>query len=195
MNSQEGKLFVISGPSGVGKGTLVSLLIQKYPNLILSTSVTTRKPRPGEINGVNYFFVDKEDFISRVENEYFLEWAEFAGNYYGTDKNIAEGIIKQGYNLLLEIDVKGALQVKEKKSDSVLIFIEPPSFEELKSRLFRRMTESESEIKERLSIVKSELSKKNKFDYSIINDDLTRALNELENIVNKELNKQESQQS
>lgn len=189
---EKGKLFVISGPSGVGKGTLVSLLTNKYPEITLSTSVTTRAPRPGEVSGIHYFFVEKEIFLYRLKKGDFLEWTEFAGNYYGTDKNIVEIAIEQGYNLILEIDVKGALQVKAKKPDAILIFIQPPSVEELKSRLFKRKTESEREIEDRLSIVKSEIEEKNRFDYCITNDDLDKAFKQLENIIINQINKTES---
>ncbi len=188
---QKGSLFVISGPSGVGKGTLVNLLRAKCPEIALSTSVTTRKPRPGEINGTHYFFIEKEVFLYRLKHGDFLEWNEFAKNYYGTDRNIVETAVQQGHNLLLEIDVKGALQVKEKKPEAILIFIEPPSLEELKARLFKRKTESEREIQERLSIVKSEIGKKHLFDYSIVNDDLELAFSELENIIMNQINRTE----
>jgi len=193
MNQEKkGKLFVISGPSGVGKGTLVNLLIEKHPEITLSTSVTTRTPRPGEVSGIHYFFIEKEVFLYRLNEGDFLEWTEFAGNYYGTDKNIVELAVQQGYNLLLEIDVKGAIQVEEKKPEAVSIFIEPPSLEELKSRLFKRKTESQKEIDERLSIVKSEIEKKHLFDYCIVNDNLDKAFAELEDIVVKEMDKAES---
>lgn len=187
MNQEKGKIFVISGPSGVGKGTIVRHLIGKLPEVALSTSVTTRPPRPGEINGIHYFFIKKETFLDKLKKGGFLEWTEFAGNYYGTDKNIMELTIKEGFNLILEIDVKGALQVKEKKPEAVLIFIEPPSIDELKSRLFKRKTESEEQIQKRLSIVKSELEKKDKFDYCILNDNLDEAFTKVENIIYKHL--------
>ena len=180
---KKGKLFVISGPSGVGKGTLVNLLKIKHPEIVLSVSATTRKPRPGEINAQHYFFVKTETFLDRIEKGKFLEWAEFAGNYYGTDTAFVEENLNQGKNVILEIDVKGALQVKEKMDSAILIFIEPPSMEELKSRLFKRKTESEEEIQKRLAIVKSELDQKNKFDYIIINKYLSPAYSELENVI------------
>ncbi len=187
MNQEKGKIFVISGPSGVGKGTIVRRLIGKLPEVALSTSVTTRPPRAGEINGIHYFFIKKETFLDKLEKDCFLEWTEFAGNYYGTDKHIMELTIKEGFNLILEIDVKGALQVKEKKPEAVLIFIEPPSIDELKARLFKRKTESEEQIQKRLSIVKSELEKKDKFDYCILNDNLDEAFAKVENIIYKHL--------
>lgn len=180
--ARKGKLFVVSGPSGVGKGTLVRMLQMKHPEIRLSISATTRKPRPGEVRGVDYIFMEKENFLEMVEKGYFLEWAEFAGNYYGTDGNIVDKTIEQGNNLLLEIDVKGALQVKTKRPEAVLVFIEPPSVEELKSRLFKRKTESETEIEKRLSIVRSEIEQKGKFDYTVVNDNLSEAFIEFEKI-------------
>jgi guanylate kinase len=192
-SKRRGCLFVISGPSGVGKGTLVSLLRENYPGIILSTSATTRTPRPGEISGIHYFFIDKESFQQMIKRDEFLEWTEFAGNYYGTDKNIVKLSLEQGYDLILEIDVNGALQVKEKMNQAVLIFIEPPSFEELRSRLFKRRTESEQEIQSRLAIVKKEIENKSKFDYVILNKNLHEAFLNLEEIVLNEINKVESQ--
>lgn len=189
---KKGKLFVISGPSGVGKGTLVKMLLAKHSEITLSISATTRKPRPGEVRGIDYIFMDKENFLEMVKMGYFLEWAEFAGNYYGTDRTIVEKALEQGQNILLEIDVKGALQVKSKKPEAVLIFIEPPSMEELQARLFKRKTESEAEIQRRLAIVKSEIELKNKFNYRIINDNLNNAFLELENVIKTELEASES---
>lgn len=183
MSSDKGKLFVISGPSGVGKGTLVNLLCVKHPDLVISVSATTRQPRPGEVNGKHYYFVDREVFLDRVNKGKFLEWAEFSGNFYGTDGAFVEENLNQGKHVLLEIDVKGAVQVKKKMESAVLIFIEPPTVEELQSRLFKRKTESDEEIQKRLNIVKSELEQKAIFDYTITNKFLASACNELENII------------
>lgn len=186
---KKGTLFVISGPSGVGKGTLVAMLRKNHPEITMSVSATTRYPRPGEINGEHYFFLTKEDFQSRVDAGEFLEWAEFSGNYYGTNKKFVENMIENGQNIILEIDVKGALQVKDKMTGAVLIFIEPPSLEELQKRLFKRRTESEVEIQKRLAIVKSELDKVREFSYKVINDNLDNAYCELESIILKEISK------
>jgi len=185
--AKKGKLFVIAGHSGVGKGTLVALLREKNPEIKLSVSVTTRKPRPGEINGVSYFFTEKETFHEMVKQGCFLEWAEFAGNCYGTDKEIVEKNLAKGQDIILEIDVQGALQVTDKNPEAVLIFIESPSFEELKSRLLGRKTESEQDIQKRLSVVEFELAQKNRFNYSIVNDNLDKAFIELENIIKQEM--------
>ncbi|OGH98112.1 MAG: guanylate kinase [Candidatus Melainabacteria bacterium GWF2_32_7] len=181
--NRKGRVFIISGPSGVGKGTLLSLLIGKHPEIVLSVSVTTRKPRTGEVHGVNYIFISKEEFEEMIEKDEFLEWAIFAGNYYGTYANIVQESLNMGLDVALEIDVKGALQVKEKLKDAVLIFILPPSIAELQTRLFKRKTDSQESIQKRLSIVKSEIEKKHLFDYEIVNQDLDMAIKNLEAIV------------
>jgi len=186
--SKKGKLFVIAGPSGVGKGTLVTLLLEKNPEISFSVSVTTRKPRPGEVHGVNYFFVEREKFQEMIEEGRFLEWAEFAGNLYGTDIKIVRESLSHGQNILLEIDIQGALQVIEREPEAVMFFIEPPSFEELKARLVGRKTESEEDVQKRLAFAKSELEQKDKFKYRITNDNLDEAYQELEKIVRHELN-------
>ena len=187
-SAKKGTLFVISGPSGVGKGTLVSMLRKKHPDISLSISATTRQPRPGEIDTLHYFFLTKEDFKNRIDEGEFLEWAEFSGNCYGTNKKFVEKSLNKGKNIILEIDVCGALQVKSKMPEAVLIFIEPPSLEALKSRLFKRNTESEKEVQNRLDIVKGEIEKKHEFNYVMMNDNLQEAYNTLENIILKEIN-------
>jgi len=184
---KKGTLFVISGPSGVGKGTLVSMLRQNHPEIKLSVSATTRNPRAGEINGVHYFFLTKENFKKRIESGEFLEWAEFSGNFYGTNKNFVEKMLKDGHNIILEIDVQGAIQVKNKLQEAILIFIEPPCFEELKLRLLKRSTETEEEIQKRLAVVKGELQQKQEFNYVMVNDNLDTAFKNLENIILKEI--------
>lgn len=183
MDIKKGKLFVISGSSGVGKGTLLKQLVQRNPELEVSISATTRNPRPGEVDGVNYFFTSKEDFLKEVENGDFLEWAEFNGNYYGTKQAWVERNLNKGRNLILEIETKGALQIKEKMPDAVLIFILPPSLEELEHRLRGRNTEDEATIQGRLHEVKREIECSKNYDYRIINDDLEKALAELEKLV------------
>jgi guanylate kinase len=181
--SKKGKIFVISGPSGVGKGTLLKMLLAKHPEISLSVSATTRNPRQGEVNEVNYFFISKEKFQESIEKGDFLEWAKFADNYYGTYKSTVEKALLEGKNIALEIEVQGAMQIKEKMPEAKLIFVSPPSIEELKSRLIGRNTESEEVIQKRLSIVESEFEKRKYFDYEIINDDLNRAYEELEKII------------
>ncbi|HBH18017.1 MAG TPA: guanylate kinase [Cyanobacteria bacterium UBA9579] len=181
--NRKGRVFVIAGPSGVGKGTLLSLLISKHPEIVLSVSVTTRKPRAGEVDGVNYLFISKEDFEEMIEKEEFLEWANFAGNYYGTYANIVTESLQMGLDVALEIDVQGALQVKEKIKDAILIFILPPSVGELHARLFKRKTDSKESIEKRLSIVRTEIEKKHLFHYEIVNDNIDTAIKNLEAVI------------
>ena len=177
------KLFVISGCSGVGKGTVINRFMKRNKDFILSVSCTTRKPRPGEIDGINYFFLNKEDFEKNIKEDKFLEHAQFAGNYYGTKKKYIKQKFEEGYNIILEIETNGALQVKEKMPESVLIFIAPPSIEELEHRLRGRHTEDEETIQKRLAQVKIELERSQKYDYTVINDNIDRAVEEIENIV------------
>lgn len=179
-----GKLFVISGSSGVGKGTLLKELLLQHPELELSISATTRKPRPGEVDGVNYFFVSKDEFMRSVENKEFLEWAEFNGNCYGTKQAWVEKQLNKGKNLILEIETKGALQIKQKMPESILIFILPPSIEELEHRLRGRNTEDEETIQGRLHEAFREIECSKYYDYKVVNDDLYKALKELEQIIN-----------
>lgn len=180
-----GKLFVISGSSGVGKGTLLKLFLEKHPEFKLSVSCTTRTPRDGEVQGVNYFFITRENFSELIERNEFLEWAEFSGNMYGTQKAYVEKKLAEGKNLILELDTVGALNVKKIMPEACLIFILPPSLEELESRLRGRHTESEDAIQKRLNTVKAEIERSEEFDYKIINDNLDKALNELESIMCK----------
>lgn len=177
------KLFVLSGSSGVGKGTVLKGFLDKNPNFMLSISCTTRKPRQGEVDGVNYFFISKDDFKNCIENDKFLEWAEFAGNFYGTKKKYINQCLQEGKDIILEIDTQGALQVKKQMPEAVLIFICPPSYETLESRLRGRHTEDEETIQKRLEQVKVELERAEKFDYKILNDNLEDAINELSRVI------------
>ncbi len=185
MKNKKGKLFVISGSSGVGKGTLLKALLAQHSDIQLSISATTRNPRPGEIDGVNYFFTKREDFEEAVKNGEFLEWAEFNGNLYGTKQAWVEKTLNKGENLILEIETKGALQIKEKLPDSILIFILPPSLEELESRLRGRNTEDEQAIQNRLNEAFREIECSKLYDFKVVNDSLERAMKELELLINK----------
>lgn len=180
------KLFVISGSSGVGKGTIIKKFLEKNPEFKLSVSCTTRQKREGEVYGVNYYYLTREDFMNAVENGDFLEWAEFSGNCYGTNKKFVEQCLENDENLLLEIDTKGALQVKDKMKNAVLIFILPPSLEELERRLRGRGTESEDAIQKRLATVESEMENSKQFNYTVVNDIVDRAVEEIENIIKNE---------
>ena len=177
------KLFVISGSSGVGKGTVIKEFLSKHSDFKLSISCTTRKMREGEQDGVNYFFLSQDEFNECINHDEFLEWAEFSGNMYGTKKSFVENCLKNGENLILEIDTKGALNVKKIMPDAVLIFIAPPSFEELESRLRGRHTETEEAIQKRLSSIKLEIENSKYFDYTIINDKVENAVAKLEQII------------
>lgn len=175
----KGKLFIISGSSGVGKGTVIKELLKHADNLSLSVSSTTRKPREGEVHGKNYYFLSKEDFEKAIENDEFLEWAEFSTNKYGTSKKTVEKFLDNGQNVLLEIEVQGALQVKKKIPEAVLIFILPPSREELEKRLRGRGTESEEAIIKRLDAIEFEAKESEKYDYKVVNDTIERAVGEI----------------
>lgn len=182
------KLFVISGCSGVGKGTVLNEFMKRNSDkFMLSVSCTTRSPRPNEIDGVNYFFLSREEFENAVKEDKFLEYAQFAGNYYGTKKKFIEQKFNQGMNIILEIETQGALQVKEKMPEAVLIFIAPPDIQELEHRLRGRNTEDEATIQRRLKEAKIELERSKRYDYIVINDDLERAVLQVEAITRKEI--------
>ena len=178
-----GKLFVISGSSGVGKGTVIKEFLSKHPEYKLSISCTTRNPREGEVDGVNYFFHTKEEFNELIKNGDFLEWAEFSGNFYGTKKSYIEKCMREDKNLILEIDTKGALNVKNIIKEAQLIFILPPSLEELEVRLRGRNTETEDAIQKRLSQIKLEMENSKHYDYQVINDNIDNAVAQLEKIM------------
>lgn len=178
-----GKLFVISGSSGVGKGTVIKEFLAKHPDFKLSVSCTTRNPREGEVHGINYFFLTKEEFKACIDRNEFLEWAEFSGNMYGTQKAYVENKLAEGKNMILEIDTQGALNVKKIMPEAQLIFILPPSFEELEARLRGRHTETEEAIQKRLETVKSEMENSKHFDYQIVNDSIENAVAGLEKIM------------
>lgn len=180
------KLFVLSGSSGVGKGTVISGFLKRNPSYSLSISCTTRKMRPGEAEGVNYFYLSREEFEKSVQNGEFLEWAEFAQNLYGTKRAFVEKCLNNGKDLILELETIGALKVKEQMPDAVLIFIAPPSFEELEHRLRNRHTEDEATIQKRLSEVRAEIERSKKYDYIIINDKVETAISALEKIIKEE---------
>ncbi|MBQ4123110.1 guanylate kinase [bacterium] len=185
----QGKLFIISGCSGVGKGTLLKMFLEKNPDIKLSISATTRKPRNNEIDGINYFFTSKEDFEEAIKNNEFLEYAQFSENFYGTKRNFVEKTLNNGNDLILEIEVQGAKQVKEKMPDAVTIFIMPPNVQTLEIRLRGRHTEDEETIQKRLNEAKREIEAGSKFDYKVINDELEIALSNLQKIIDTERNK------
>lgn len=187
--SRTGNLFVISGPSGAGKGTLVKALIEQVPDAWLSVSATTRKPREGEVDGKHYHFLSSDQFDDLVRQDGFLEWAQVHSNKYGTPRAQAEQAIAEGKQAILEIDVQGAFQIKEKIPQSILVFIEPPSLEILEERLRGRGTETEDVIAARMSVATMELLEKIKYDIAIVNDDLDVAAKELVDFVEKQANR------
>lgn len=176
------KLMVVSGPSGVGKGTIVKTLIKRRSDVVESVSCTTRAPREGETHGKEYFFLTKEEFLERLEKQDFLEYDEHFGNYYGTPISFVEETLKTK-SVILEIDVVGALNVKKRLPEAVLVIILPPSVEELKRRLEGRETETAEQIENRLSRLEYELSQKEKYDFVVVNDDLEQAISEVEAIL------------
>lgn len=174
--AKRGKLYVISGPSGVGKGTLVSKLLDMRDDVVLSISATTRSPRPGEVDGKNYFFLTKEKFKDLIDADGFIEWAEYASNFYGTPLDFVEEQLAAGKNVILEIEVQGAFQVKKKLPDATLIFIEPPSMDELERRIIGRGTESEDVIESRMRTARVEMERKMEYDIAVMNDDVDSAV-------------------
>ncbi|MCL1935135.1 MAG: guanylate kinase [Defluviitaleaceae bacterium] len=182
--NKKGMLVIISGPSGSGKGTVVKQLNRK--DFALSISMTTRKPRAGELNGKDYLFCTKEEFVKIRESGGFLEHAEFVGNMYGTPKEYVKNQVNEGKAVILEIDVVGALQVKEKFEDSISIFLIPPSISDLYSRLKGRKTEDDATIIRRIKRAKSEIEYMQKYDYIVINDDINEAVQKLHTIIDSE---------
>lgn len=180
---EKGKLIVISGPSGAGKSTVVFKAIEGREDVCFSTSVTTRKPRPGEVDGREYFFVDPDRFKEMVENDELLEYAEYVANSYGTPRAYVEEKLEAGLNVLLDIEVQGARQVHEKMPDAVKIFIIPPSLETLEKRLKGRGTDTERAIEARLIRARQEYQEADFYDYLIINDDADKAAKELSAII------------
>ncbi|MBR2622742.1 MAG: guanylate kinase [Clostridia bacterium] len=178
-------LMAVSGPSGAGKGTIVKTLLQRREDVVESVSCTTREPREGEVHGKHYFFLSKEEFFRRIEENDFLEYDEHFGNYYGTPKSFVEETLKTK-SVIMEIDVVGALNAKKFFPDCVLVMILPPSIEELKKRLVGRGSETAEEIENRLSRIQYEVSQRDKYDYIIVNDDLETAIAEVSRIFDGE---------
>ena len=178
-----GKLIVITGPSGVGKGTLVQRLLQRHPQVRVSVSATTREPRPGEIDGQDYYFLNKKDFETAILNHELLEWAEYAGNYYGTPKAQVVQQIELGNYVLLEIELVGARAIANIFPDAKRIFILPPSITELEERIRTRGSNSEESMVKRLAIAQQEIAAKDEFDFQIVNDDLEQAISSLETAI------------
>lgn len=188
----KGLLMVISGPSGAGKGTVISSLINNNDNIHCSISATTRYMREGEIDGVNYFFLTKEAFEKEISNDGMIEYANYCGNYYGTPKKVVFEKLDAGIDVILEIEIQGALQIKEKFPDAVLIFIVPPKFEDIRKRLIGRNTESIEIIDKRLETAKKEISYIDKYDYVVVNDYVEIAAEKIKSIISAEKSKYEN---
>ena len=183
---KKGKTFIISGPSGVGKSTVLKALLEKRPNVYFSVSATTRDPRPGELDGIHYHFMDVESFRKWISMDQFLEYAEYVGNFYGTPKRFVDEAMDQGKDVILDIEVQGAIQVTSKRPDTVRIFIAPPSWAELERRLTERGTDSKDKIQKRLLRAKVELQTAHTYDYFVINDTVDNAVRELDAIMTAE---------
>ncbi len=184
---KKGLLLVISGPSGVGKGTIINSLLEDE-NIAYSVSATTRAPRPGEVDGVNYHYITKAEFKTLIDNGDVLEYAEYTGNYYGTPRKFVEQKLNEGKSVVLEIETCGAMQIKKKMPEAVLIFICPPSLEELESRLRGRGTETEEVILRRLETARNEIKLIPEYDYAVVNENggWEKAARDLKDIVNAE---------
>ena len=189
MLNRKGLLLVVSGPSGAGKGTICKALLNKNDQIKLSVSATTRKPRNGEVHGVNYFFIEKEEFTKMIENGEFLEYAQIYDNFYGTPKAAIIECLEKGQDVILEIEMQGARQIKEVFPEGVFIFVLPPSLEELKSRIVGRGTETQEEIEKRFSCAFEEINQIVNYDYFIVNEDIEKSVSDVEAIICAEKNK------
>ena len=181
--AERGVLIVVSGFSGAGKGTIVKKIIEENDNYALSISMTTREPRKGEKEGVSYFFVSKEKFEDAISNGELVEYANYVGNYYGTPKKYVEDMIESGKDVILEIEMQGAMQVKTRFPDAVLVFVTPPNADELKRRLMSRGTESEEVVNKRMKRAYEESAFVDRYDYLLVNDDLDKCVKELHMLI------------
>ena len=183
MFKQKGILFILSGPSGVGKGTVRQRLFEQETHLKYSVSATTRKKRPGEKEGVDYFYKSKEEFQKMIKQDELLEYAKYVNNYYGTPKQYVEQQLEEGKDVFLEIEVQGAMQVKENFPEGVFIFLFPPSLDELKNRIVSRGTESKELVINRLKEAKKEIDMMSEYDYVVVNDDVDKAVEKVKAII------------
>lgn len=186
-----GLLVVVSGPSGVGKNTVLNQLLSTHTDLYYSVSATTRTPRPHERDGINYFFKSTEEFKAGIAANAYLEWAEIYGHYYGTPRQVVEEKLSHGYHVILDIDIQGAAQIRRNFAEVVLIFLYPPSIEELKRRLISRNTENEESLQKRLAYVEEELQAVEHYDYVVVNDRVEEAAQCINAIILAEMCRQE----
>lgn len=193
MEKEKGLLLVLSGPSGVGKGTVCKALRQQMPELVYSVSATTRAPREGECEGINYFFKSKDEFKRMIEQDELLEWAEYVGNYYGTPRRFVEETLASGRDVILEIEVQGAMQVKEKFPQGIFLFLAPPDLTELESRIVGRGTESAETIRNRMQMARIEIELMDNYDYVVVNDYIESACDRIRAIITAEHLKKERQ--
>lgn len=177
------KIFILSAPSGAGKSTLSEAILKRFPELCFSISHTTRNPRPGETDGVEYYFIGKDEFVRKIQDDAWAEWAEVHDNYYGTSAEFLDRCLAQGKNVLLDIDVQGTLKILQKYPDAITIFIMPPSSEILKQRLQGRGSDSEDVIAKRLKNAEIEMAQRHYYRHIIVNDDLSEAISSLTQII------------
>lgn len=187
---KKGKIIAVSSPSGGGKTSVVKQILKDFSEIVFSVSVTTRPKRANEVNGVDYFFVDDKEFEKKIAGNEFIEWERFYDYYYGTLKSFVDENIFKGKSVIFEVDVKGALSLKKIYPESFLIFIDPPSFEELVKRLKNRKTESEADLQKRIDRAKMELSHKQDFDYIFVNDELPKVYKDVKKLIKEILNKE-----
>ncbi|MGN0144553.1 MAG: guanylate kinase [Clostridium sp.] len=185
-NKGRGLLIVISGPSGAGKGTICKSFLERNTEVAISVSATTRSPREGEVEGVNYYFMSKEQFKKKIDDNDFLEYAEVYDNFYGTPKSNVEELLESGKDVILEIDIQGALKVKENTEEGVFIFILPPSMEELKARIIKRGSETPESLMKRFKSAYKEINFISRYNYAVVNDEVETAVEKLEAIINAE---------
>lgn len=185
-NKGRGLLIVISGPSGAGKGTICKGFLERNPEVAISVSATTRSPRKGEVEGVNYYFMSKEQFKNKIIDNDFLEYAEVYDNFYGTPKSNVEELLESGRDVILEIDIQGALKVKENTEEGVFIFILPPSMEELKARIIKRGSETPESLMKRFKSAYKEINFISRYNYAVVNDEVETAVEKLEAIISAE---------
>ena len=185
LENKQGSIIVISAPSGTGKTTIVRRILGDFPQVVFSVSATTRKKREHEVEGVDYFYISEEEFKKKIQNNEFVEWELFYDYYYGTFRSFIDRRINNGKAVILEVDVHGALEIKRIYPDAILIYIAPPSLEELLIRLKKRQTENEEDLRKRIERAKMELSHKDKFDYFIVNNDLNTAYYEIKVLIGK----------